>query len=70
MHVVTAMIALYLNVFVLIVQSFEKIPALHVFAPAQTESPLKLTQLIVLALFVLLAIAAVIRFRIEPIRTT
>ena len=69
-YVVTAMIALYLNVFVLIVQSFEKIPALHVFAPTQTESPFKLTQLIVLALFVVLAIAAAIRFRIEPIRTT
>jgi sulfopyruvate decarboxylase TPP-binding subunit len=54
MHVVTAMIALYLNVFVLIVQSFEKIPALHVFAPTQTESPFKLTQLIVLALFLCL----------------
>jgi hypothetical protein len=64
------MIALYLNVFVLIVQSFEKIPALHVFAPTQTESPFKLTQLIVLALFVVLTIAAAIRFRIEPIRTT
>jgi hypothetical protein len=69
-YVVTAMIALYLNVFVLIVQSFEKIPGLHVLAPTQTEPPFKLTQLVVLAIFVVLAIAAAIRFRLEPIRTT
>ena len=64
------MIALYLNVFVLIVQSFEKIPGLHVLAPTQTESPFKLTQLVVLTLFVVLAIAAAIRFRLEPILRT
>jgi hypothetical protein len=33
------MIALYLNVFVLIVQSFLKIPALHALAPTQVEPP-------------------------------
>jgi hypothetical protein len=68
--VVTAVVALYLNVFVGVVQSFEKIPALHALAPTQTEPPFKFTQLVVLAIFVVLAIAAVIRFRIEPIRTT
>ena len=62
-YVVTAMIALYLNVFVLIVQSFEKIPALHVLAPTQTEPPFKLTQLVVLAVFIVLGIVAAIRFR-------
>ena len=66
LYVVTATIALYFNVFVLIVQSFQKIPALHALAPTQTEPPFKLTQLVVLALFVVLAIAATIRFRIEP----
>lgn len=69
-YVVTAITALYLNVFVLIVQSFEKIPGLHVLAPTQTESPFKLTQLVVLTLFVVLAIAAAIRFRLEPILRT
>jgi hypothetical protein len=68
-YVVTAVIALYFNVFVLIVQSFEKIPALHVLAPTQTEPSFKVTQLVVLALFVVLGIAAAIRFRNEPIRT-
>ena len=35
-YVVTAMMALYLNVFVLVVQTFEKVPALHAMAPTQT----------------------------------
>jgi hypothetical protein len=64
-YVVTAVIALYLNVFVLVVQSFLKIPALHAFAPTQTEQPFKLTQLVVLALFVLLGVIALARFHLE-----
>jgi len=64
--VVTAVIALYFNVFVGIVQAFEKIPALKAIAPTQTEQPFKLTQLVVLALFVVLGIAAAIRFRPNP----
>jgi hypothetical protein len=62
-YVVGAVISLYFNVFVLVVQSFEKIPALHAMAPTQTEQPFKLTQLVVLALFVVLGIAAMIGFR-------
>src|SRR2546423_11843742 len=58
------------NLFVLIVQSFEKIPALHALAPTQTESPFKLTQLVVLTLSALLCTIAVIRFRPEPARVT
>ena len=69
-YVVTAVVAVYFNVFVGVVQSFEKIPALHALAPTQTEQPFKFTQLVVLVLFVVLAITAAIRFRIEPIRTT
>jgi hypothetical protein len=65
-YVVGAVISLYFNVFVGVVQSFEKIPALHAMAPTQTEQPFKLTQLIVLSLFVVLAIVAAIRFRPEP----
>jgi hypothetical protein len=67
-YVVTAVIALYFNVFVLVVQTFEKIPALHAMAPTQTEQPFKLTQLIVLAIFVFLGIVAAIRFHPEPAR--
>ncbi len=69
-YVVTAVIALYLNVFVGVVQAFLKVPALHAMAPTQTEPPFKLTQLVVLALFVLLGIVAAIRFRPESIRAT
>ena len=67
-YVVTAMIALYLNVFVAIVQAFEKVPVLKALAPTQSEPPFKLTQLVVLALFIVLAIVGVIRFRLEPVR--
>ena len=67
-YVVTAMIALYLNVFVAIVQAFERAPVLKVLAPTQSEPPFKLTQLVVLVLFVVLTIVGVIRFRLEPVR--
>ena len=68
--VIGAVICLYFNLFVAVVQTFEKIPALHAMAPTQTEPPFKLTQLVVLLVSILLAIVAAIRFRPEPIRTT
>jgi hypothetical protein len=52
--------------FVLIVQAFEKVPALHAMAPTQSEPPFKFTQLIVLLVSILLAIVAAIRFHPEP----
>ncbi len=64
-YVVTAMVALYLNVFVLIVQLFQKVPALKALAPTQSEPPFLVTQLFALALFVVLTIVAAIKFRIE-----
>ena len=69
-YVIGAVICLYFNLFVAVVQSFEKIPALHAMAPTQTESPFRLTQLSVLALSIVFAIVAVIRFRPEPARVT
>jgi hypothetical protein len=68
-YVFGAVICLYFNLFVLVVQAFEKVPALHALAPTQTEPPFKLTQLVVLLVSVLLAIVAAIRFHPEPIRT-
>ena len=65
-YVVGAVICLYFNLFVLVVQAFEKITALHTLAPTQTEPPFKLTQLVVLLVSVLLAIVATIRFHPEP----
>src|SRR5438132_1477251 len=47
-YAVGAVLTLYFNVFVGIVQSFEKIPALNAMAPTQTEQPFQLTQLSVL----------------------
>jgi hypothetical protein len=67
-YVITAAIALYLNSFVGVVQSFEKIPALHALAPTQKESPFAIAQGIVLLLFVVLTIMAVKRFREVPAR--
>jgi K+-transporting ATPase A subunit len=67
-YVLCAMIALYLNVLVLVVQLFQKVPALKASAPTQSEPPFAVTQLVVLALFVLLTIVAAIRFRGEQIR--
>jgi len=64
-YVIGAVICLYFNLFVLVVQLFEKVPALHAMAPMQTESPFKLTQLVVLVVSIVLAIVAVIRFRPE-----
>ncbi len=68
-YVITSVIALYLNVFVLIAQLFQKVPALKAMAPTQSEPPFKVTQLIVLALFVVLAIFAAIRFRNGQVRS-
>jgi hypothetical protein len=67
--VISSVIALYLNVFVLIVQMFRKVPALEAMAPTQSEAPFKIAQLVVLALFVVLAILASIRFHDAELRT-
>ena len=67
-YVVGAVMTLYFNIFVGIVQSFEKIPALNAMAPTQTERPFKLTQLSVLVLFIVLGFVAATRFRPEPAR--
>jgi len=69
-YVIGAVICLYFNLFVLVVQSFEKIPALHTLAPTQTESPFKLAQLVVLIVSVLLGVVALIRFHPESARVT
>ena len=67
-YVICAAVALYLNVFVGVVQAFQKVPALTALAPKQTEPPFVVTQLVVLVLFIVLTIAAAKRFRGEPVR--
>lgn len=67
-YVVNAAIALYFNVFVLVVQSFEKVPALKALAPTQKEPPFAVAQLVVLVLFIVLTIVAAKKFHPEPAR--
>jgi hypothetical protein len=67
-YVVTAMISLYLNVFVLVIQSFLKVPALHALAPSvpPSEPPFAIVQGIVLVFFIIVIIGAVRRYRPVP----
>jgi hypothetical protein len=62
-YVINAVLALYLNVFVLIVQLFQKVPALKALAPTQAEPPFAVAQLGALVIFVVLTVFAAIRFR-------
>jgi hypothetical protein len=61
--VITSVVALYFNVFVLMVQLFRKVPAMISLAPTQKEPPFVVTQLLILAIFILLGKAAVRGFR-------
>ncbi len=67
-YVITAAVALYLNIFVLVVQLFQHVPALKALAPTQKEPPFVIAQLLVLALFGWLAVLATARFRVAPVR--
>ncbi|HEV2989756.1 MAG TPA: hypothetical protein VG759_15035 [Candidatus Angelobacter sp.] len=69
-YVITACAALYFNVFVLIVQSFEKIPVLRALAPTQKEPPFAIAQVACLAVFVVLTVFAARRFRGESMTAT
>jgi hypothetical protein len=62
-YVITSVIALYFNVFVLVVQAFAKLPPLKGLAPTQTEQPFKVAHLALLVIFVAVGVAASIRFR-------
>jgi hypothetical protein len=62
-YAAAALTALYFNVFVLIVQSFQKIAALKALAPTQTEPPFLIAQAAALLIFLALGAGAVRRFR-------
>jgi hypothetical protein len=66
--VIGATTALYLNVFVLVVQSFMKVPALKALAPTQTEPPFLVAQSVVLVVYLGLTVLATKRLHIEPAR--
>jgi hypothetical protein len=57
-YVVSAVVALYLNVFVAVVQSFLKVPMLSALAPTQAEPPFIVAQTAVLLIFIALDILA------------
>jgi hypothetical protein len=67
-YALTALVSLYLNVFVLVIQSFLKVPALHALAPSvpPTEPPFAIVQGIVLVLFVVVIIGVIRRYRPMP----
>jgi hypothetical protein len=64
-YVVTALIALYLNCFVLLVQSFQKLPAFSALAPTQSEPPFLIAQALLLAVFIGVGVTAVKRLHPE-----
>ena len=69
-YVIGAVVSLYLNVFVLVVQLFLKVPALHALAPnapANPEPPFKIAQGVVLVLFVAIGFFAMKRFHPERV---
>jgi hypothetical protein len=68
-YVIGAVMALYFNVFVLVVQVFRRVPALNAMAPTQSEPPFLVAQLIVMALFIWLGVKAAKGFRGEQLRT-
>ena len=64
-YVIGSAIALWFNVFVLIVQSFQKVPALQALAPKQSEPPFVIAQAAALTLFVVFGVVAAMRFHTE-----
>ena len=62
-YVASAMFALYLNVFVGVVQTFQKVPFFNALAPTQKEPPFAVAQGIVLIAFIALGIVAARKFR-------
>ncbi|MBV8144327.1 MAG: hypothetical protein JO184_04900 [Gammaproteobacteria bacterium] len=66
-YVVAMVLAVYFNVFVAVVQAFLKIGFLHALAPTGKEPPFLIAQLVTLALFVLIGVTALRRYRGHPV---
>ncbi len=62
-YISTALTALYLNCFVAVIQSFQKIPAVQALAPTQTEPPFLIAQVALLVAFVAMGVIAIRRKR-------
>jgi len=61
---IAAVIALYFNVFILVIQLFRKVPALHAIAPTQSEPPFQAAQSLVLVIFAAIGIRAVMKTKV------
>jgi hypothetical protein len=61
-YAVAQTLAQYFLVFVLVVQFFRKVPALHALAPTESEPPFAIAQGVVLVIFIVLTIAAAVKF--------
>jgi hypothetical protein len=67
-YVIASVIALYFNLFVLVVQSFLKVHALHELAPTGTEGPFKIAQVTLLILFIVIGTLSVRKFHPDQFR--
>ena len=65
-YVIGAVLALYLNSFVAVVQAFQKLPLLQPLAPTQSEPPFVIAQVVVMVIFIALGIGAVRKFHPAP----
>jgi hypothetical protein len=66
LYVGSAVAALYLNVFVGVVQAFQKLSFLQPLAPTQSEPPFVITQMAVLIAFIVIGVVAGLRFHPAP----
>jgi hypothetical protein len=67
-YTISAVVALYFNCFVLVVQGFEKVSFLHALAPTQKEPPFAIAQGLLLVAFLVLGTLAAKRFKEQPIK--
>ena len=65
-YVVSALVALYLNVFVGVTQAFQKLSFLQPLAPTQSEPPFIIAQVVVMAIFVVLGFLSIRSFHPGP----
>jgi hypothetical protein len=66
-YVATMVLAVYFNVFVLVVQAFQKIGFLHALAPTGKEPPFLIAQAVLLVLSVAIGVIAVRAYRAHPV---
>src|SRR5262245_18980341 len=64
-YVISSVVAFSFNVFVLVAQLFQNVPALKALAPTQSEPPSAVAQLVVLLAFVAIGVVGTKRFRVE-----